>query len=74
MSATIDFSLEARSPEPTVGGPFSGYTCLMLQAGSHVQSPTLKLFAKDDQLAAIAKAILAHLERQEQGDFEQEVA
>lgn len=77
MSATIHFHLEhdAAAPvvtpqhyEPTGGG------ILKLCTAREYHGADLKVWASNDQLAAIAKAILTHLEQQEAGDFEQEVA
>lgn len=77
MSATIHFHLEddAAAPvvrpqhyEPTAGG------CLTLCTAREYHGAELKVWASNAQLAAIAKAILAHLEAQEAGDFEKEVA
>jgi hypothetical protein len=77
MSATINFHFEAGAAEPVVGrvpGMAEGRACLTLYDTDQYRGSDISIFGTNDQLAAIAKAILAHLERQEQGDFEQEVA
>jgi hypothetical protein len=73
MSATINFHIDDEAPAARIGGPYGDETTFAIELRT-VGACRINVFGNNDQLAAIAKAILAHLERQEQGDFEQEVA
>lgn len=75
MSAQINFHLEPDAEAPVVDSGYrAGRSCLTLYTNGKYRGADLSIYASNDQLAAIAKAILAHLERQEAGDFETEVA
>lgn len=68
MSASINYHLEAGAEAPVVDGPWgsiSGYPgalCLTIEPARAIGGATLKLFGSEEQLAAIAAAITAHLD------------
>lgn len=76
MSASHYFPLYTDAPAACVTGPWGPAKHIHLELTSHAgpRAPAVLVSCTNDQLAAIAKAILAHLEKQEAGDFEKEVA
>jgi hypothetical protein len=74
MSATINFHIADDSPAPRVGGPYGPDPVFALEIEGEAYGSLVRVFATNDQLAAIRNAIDAHLEMQTAGDFEQEVA
>lgn len=77
MSAFINFHLGLAPVEPVIEGPFgavTGYVAGVMSLRLSTANGSLSILGSNDQLADIAKAILAHLEKQEAGDFEKEVA
>jgi hypothetical protein len=72
MSASTYFPLYLDAPSARVTGPWgpAAHVHLELTSSAHLRSPTVSVSCTNEQLADIARAILAHLEKQEQGDFD----